>query len=494
MRLCIRRRRWEVTLAAFMNESFLLTTRAARRLYRDHAASMPIIDFHCHLPVQDIAENRSFRSLTEAWLGGDHYKWRAMRACGLSEQLVTGGASDREKFLAWAGVVASTMGNPLYHWTHLELKRCFGISGTLLGPSTGAEIYERCGALLARDDYRVRPLLTRMNVKVVCTTDDPVDSLEHHARLAADASFPVTVVPTFRPDSAMAVEDPTVWNAWVTRLSAVSGIQISGWQSFLEAIRRRHTFFHENGCRASDHGIEEPYAENFGDEEAERIFQTVRAGAVPDARSARAFKSAVILELGRMDADRGWVLQLHMGALRNINTRFMRMLGPNSGFDTIGDFSLARPLARFLDRLDVDGRLPKTILYCLNPADNPVLASIIGSFPQENVRGKMQFGPAWWFNDQKHGMEDQLRVLAEMGLLPRFVGMLTDSRSFLSFPRHEYFRRILCSMLGGAMESGELPSDYGLLGGVVRDVCFRNAEEYFGIPMKGPSRAVRAGP
>jgi glucuronate isomerase len=473
--------------ARFMNESFLLTTRTARRLYHDHAKGMPILDFHCHLPVRDIAENRSFRSLTEAWLGGDHYKWRAMRASGVPERMITGDASDREKFLAWAAVVPSTVGNPLYHWTHLELKRYFGVSGVLLNPGTATTVYDRCTSLLAEEGYSVRALLTRMNVRVVCTTDDPVDSLEHHARLRSDPSFPVTVVPTFRPDAAMAVEHPGGFNAWGERLSLAARQKIDGWTGFLAALRKRHDFFHEMGCRASDHGIEEPYSEECGDEEAERIFRSVRSGAVPSPSDCRAFKSALMRELARMDAEKGWVQQLHMGALRDVNSRFLRSMGPNSGFDTIGDFSLAQSLARFLDSLDREGCLPKTILYCLNPADNALLASMIGSFPEERVPGKMQFGSAWWFNDQQHGMEEQLRMLADMGLLARFVGMLTDSRSFLSFPRHEYFRRVLCAMLGAAVERGEMPADFDLMGGMVRNISWGNAAEYFGIPLKGAS-------
>jgi glucuronate isomerase len=414
-----------------------------------------------------------------------------MRASGVAERLVTGDAPEREKFLAWAGVAPATIGNPLYAWTHLELKRYFGIR-KLLGPETAAEIYDRCTALLAGgEEYRVRGLLTRMNVEVVCTTDDPVDSLEHHARLAADVSFPVTVVPTFRPDAALAVENPAAWNAWVRRLAEVSGLPVTGWQALVQALRNRHAFFHEHGCRASDHGIEEPYAEDCTEAEAERVVQTVRAGTRPEPAAARAFKSALMRELAHMDAERGWVMQLHMGALRDINTRFLRSLGPNSGFDTIGDFSLARPLALFLDQLDRAGKLPRTVLYCLNPVDNAILAAIVGSFPEENVRGKMQFGPAWWFNDQRRGMENQLGVLADMGLLPRFVGMVTDSRSFLSFPRHEYFRRILCAMLGEAIESGEAPADDGLMGGIVRDICHGNAAEYFRIPRKAAGPAAR---
>ena len=375
-------------MARFLDEDFLLSSKAARRLYHDYASTMPIIDFHCHLPPREIAENRKFRSLTEAWLGDDHYKWRAMRASGVAENLVTGDAPDRDKFMAWAAIVPSTIGNPLYHWTHLEMKRYFGISGKLLSAATGAEIYDTCSALLAQEDHRVRVLVARMNVKVVCTTDDPVDSLEHHAALRADRSFPVRVVPTFRPDAAMAIEDPAAFNAWVDRLANAAGVSIKGWSDFLGALRNRHSFFDGMGCRASDHGIEEPLADDCTEEQAERIFIALRSGAVQDASSARAFKSAVLRELGRMDSERGWVMQLHVGALRNVNTRFMARLGPNTGFDTTGDGAIARPLARFLDSLDGEGRLPKTILYCLNPGHNQVLATMTGSFPQENVRGQ----------------------------------------------------------------------------------------------------------
>ncbi len=468
----------------FLDDEFLLSTRAARRLFHEHAEGMPILDFHCHLPVRQIAENHRFRSITEAWLAGDHYKWRAMRARGVPEKLVTGDSEDRDKFLAWAQTVPSTVGNPLFHWTHLELKRYFGIDGTLSGDN-GAEVYERCTAMLAREDFRVRPLLQRMNVRAVCTTDDPADDLGLHAALAQDSAFPITVVPTFRPDEALGVDNPPRFNAWVSRLETATGHPIRGWEDFLSALRGRHESFHAAGCRASDHGLEEPYAEDCPPETAAAVFAAARSGAAPGPRELRAFKSAVMRELARMDSERGWVQQLHLGALRDINTPMLRKLGPNTGYDVVGTFSLAQPLARYLDRLETDGILPKTILYCLNPVDHAVLATIAGCFQQEGIHGRVQLGAAWWFNDQKQGMEDHLRTLMNVGLLGNFVGMLTDSRSFLSFPRHEYFRRILCAQLGSAVEAGELPRDFALLGGIVRNVSWHNAQRFFDVKMKG---------
>ena len=471
----------------FPDEDFLLGSREARRLYHDHAEGMPIFDFHCHLPIRDIAEDRRFADITEIWLGGDHYKWRAMRACGVPERLITGDATDAEKFAAWAGVVPSTIANPLYLWTHLELKRYFGISGKLLGPGTAAEIYETCSSLLSRADFSVRGLLRRMSVRVVCTTDDPTDTLEYHRRLAADRTFAPTVVPAFRPDNVMTIENPAAFNSWVDRLGAAAGIAIRDWGNLIDALGRRHDSFNQNGCRISDHGIEVPYADDYTEGEVRAIFLAAREGRPPGPAQARAFKSAVLVELARMDAEARWVQQLHIGALRDINSRYSRSLGPNSGFDTVGDSPFAAALARFLDRLDSQGALPRTILYCLNPSDNPVLASMAGNFSGENVRAKVQFGSAWWFNDQPHGMREQLQMLSDTGLLARFVGMVTDSRSFLSYPRHECFRRVLCSLLGDAIQRGEAPKDFDLLGGIVRDICFYNAEEYFAIPMKAPA-------
>ena len=416
-----------------------------------------------------------------------------MRACGVPERLITGDASDREKFLAWGETVPRTLGNPLYHWTHLELKRYFGLRGVQLSAATAPGLYDRCSELLRREDFHVRALLTRMKVRVVCTTDDPVDDLASHAKVNADTAFPVTVVPTFRPDEARGADDPSRFNAWVDRLAQSAAVEIHGWADFMAALRARHDFFHTAGCRASDHGLEVPYADECGDDEASRIFLAVRGGAHPGTRDAGAFKAAVMRALAEMDAEKGWVQQLHMGAVRDVNSRFFSRLGPNTGFDVIGDFPLARPLLHYLDSLEAAGCLPKTVLYCLNPADNALLAVIAGSFPKENIRGRMQFGAAWWFNDQKQGMEEHLRTLMSMGLLANFVGMLTDSRSFLSFPRHEYFRRILCGMLGSGVEAGELPRDFELLGSMVKDICWNNAEKYFAIPQKGAAADAPAG-
>jgi glucuronate isomerase len=465
----------------FLTEEFLLRTQTARTLYHDFAEPMPIFDYHCHLPVADIAADKSFENLTDIWLRGDHYKWRAMRANGIPERLITGDASDLEKFQAWAATVPKTLRNPLYHWTHLELKRYFGVSEKLLNAETAEAIYTECSAMLRTSDFSTRRILERMNVKVVCTTDDPVDALEHHLRLREDRSFPVKVLPAFRPDKALGVESPREFNIWVERLEASAGLAIENYDSFLEAIRRRHDFFHQTGCRLSDHGIEHPFAVSYTARDVKKAFEKARQRKRPTPAEALKYKSAVMLELARMDAEKGWTQQFHFGALRNINSRAMEALGPDTGYDTIGDFAMARALAGFLDCLQREGRLAKTILYVMNPCDNEVAATAVGCFQDGSAPGKMQFGSAWWFNDQKDGIERQINALSNMGLLSRFVGMLTDSRSFLSYPRHEYFRRVLCNLLGNDVENGELPDDMELLGGMVRDICFRNAVAYFGI-------------
>ncbi len=469
---------------AFMSEDFLLQTETAGILYHDFAAGMPIFDYHCHLPVSEIAEDKTFENLTQIWLKGDHYKWRAMRANGIEERFITGDATDYEKFEAWAATVPKTLRNPLYHWTHLELKRYFGISGKLLNPDTAKEFYDTCSEKLQTKGFSARGILKRMNVRVVCTTDDPVDSLEHHSRIRRDRAFSIKVLPAFRPDKALGVESPEEFNRWVGQLEAVAGIPVTDFFSFLEAIKRRHDFFHEAGCRISDHGIEHPYAEDYSSKDIRRIFARVRQGKRPERHEVLQYKSAVMIELARMDAEKGWTQQFHLGALRNVNTRAMQLLGPDTGYDSIGDFEMARGLAKFLDTLDKESKLAKTILCVINPGDNELVASMIGNFQDGSIRGKMQFGAAWWFNDQKDGIERQINALSNMGLLSCFVGMLTDSRSFLSYPRHEYFRRVLCNVLGTDVENGEMPDDVELIGNMVKDICFRNAVSYFGIDVE----------
>jgi glucuronate isomerase len=468
-------------MQSFLSEDLLLETQTAKTLYNDFARDMPILDYHCHLPVEDIADDRNFDNLTQIWLNGDHYKWRAMRANGVAERFITGDATDYEKFEAWAATVPKTLRNPLYLWTHLELKRCFGICDKVLNPDTAREIYDTCTEMLQTEEFSTRNLLRQMNVNLLCTTDDPLDDLSHHLELSNDQSFEITVLPAFRPDKAMAVETPEAFNQWVDQLADAADVHIDDNESFSEALLKRHDFFHQRGCRLSDHGLERFYTEDFSEEDIVRIFVNVRNGQTIAPREVLQFKSAILLELARMDADKNWVQQYHISALRNVNTRAMKVLGPDTGFDTMGDFEVARPLARFLDILDRDHRLAKTIFYSLNPGDNDLLAAMIGNFQDGTVPGKMQFGSAWWYNDQKQGIERQLDALSNSGLLSRFVGMLTDSRSFLSYPRHEYFRRILCNLLGRDVENGELPHDLELLGGMVKDICYYNAVNYFGF-------------
>jgi glucuronate isomerase len=465
----------------FITEDFLLQTKAARILYHEHAKKMPIYDYHCHLPADKIAADHCFDNITQAWLYGDHYKWRAMRANGIPEKYITGDTGDYEKFEKWAQTVPDCLGNPLYHWTHLELKRYFGID-KLLAPDTAKEIYQTASEMLRSPAFSVRNIMRKMNVKLVCTTEDPLDTLSHHKKIKQNG-FEIKVHAAFRPDRAMAVEDIGALNAWIDKLEEADSMQIADFDSYIEAIRKRHDYFHQNGCRLSDHGLETAYAETYSQSEIKKIFDRIRPGKDLDLPQQLKFKSAMMFEFAVMDAEAGWVQQLHIGALRNTSTRLFKALGPDVGCDSISDLEVAKPLSKFLDRLDTNGKLPKTILYNLNPRDNAVFATMVGNFQDGSVPGKMQYGSAWWFLDQKDGMEEQIRALSNMGLLSRFVGMLTDSRSFLSYPRHEYFRRILCNILGNDVEAGLLPADMALLGKMVEDICFNNARNYFPMEM-----------
>jgi len=469
-------------MAEFLSEDFLLQNKTARTLYYEYAKKMPIYDYHCHLPVDKIASDHRFDNLTQIWLYGDHYKWRAMRANGVDERFCTGDAGDYEKFEKWAETVPYCLRNPLYHWTYMELKNPFGIKDKPLNPGTAKEIYDRCSEMLRTPEFSVRNILRKMNVKLVCTTEEPLDSLEHHKKIRADG-FEIKVHTAWRPDKAMAVGDLPALNGWIDKLESVCGIDITDFASYITAIRKRHDYFHENGCRLSDHGIETAYAEDYTEREIQNIFSKIRMSKEIEVPERLKFKSAMLFEFALMDHEKGWVQQLHLGALRNNNTRMLKVPGPDTGFDSIGDFSIARPLAKFLDRLDTTKQLPKTIVYNMNPRDNEAITTVIGSFQDGFTAGKMQYGSAWWFLDQKDGIEKQINALSNMGLLRRFVGMLTDSRSFLSFSRHEYFRRILCQLLGNDVEAGLLPPDINLLGQMVKDICFNNAKNYFSMEL-----------
>jgi glucuronate isomerase len=474
----------------FIHDDFLLETKLAAELFHRYVRDLPIVDYHCHLPVEQIAADHRFRSITEVWLDGDHYKWRAMRANGADERYCTGEASDWEKFEAWANTVPSTLRNPLYHWTHMELKRPFGVDELLDGRSARS-IFDRCNTQLTEGDLTTQGLLRRFHVAAVSTTDDPVDSLEHHAALARRADPDTRVYPTWRPDKVLAVEDPGAWNAYVDRLEAASGVSIGTLSGLLEALQKRHDFFHAAGCRASDHGLERIHAEPWSDADVADSVSRLRKGEAVDAGAASRLRSALLHRLALLDHARGWVQQYHLGALRDTNTRMRRRLGADSGLDSIGDFEHARPLARFLDRLDETDQLAKTVLYNLNPRDNELFATMIGNFQDGRVPGKMQYGSAWWFLDQKDGMEAQMRALSNMGLLGRFIGMVTDSRSFLSYSRHEYFRRLVCNMLGNDARLGLVPDDRELLGRLAQDVAFFNARDYLGLEMGRLGRDAR---
>ncbi|HEX9614348.1 MAG TPA: glucuronate isomerase [Bacteroidota bacterium] len=474
----------------FINEDFLLESSRARELFHTFAESMPIIDYHCHLSPKDIAENRQFDNLTQVWLDGDHYKWRAMRTCGVDERFITGKASDWEKFSRWAETVPKAIRNPLYHWTHMELRKPFGITDRLLDSSTAKSIWDECNAKLATPEFSVQGIQKQMKVEVVCTTDDPVDNLEFHRKLA-QSDAPAAVYPAFRADKAMAAEKPEAFKAYVQQLARAAAMEIRTYSEFVAALRKRHDYFHSEGCRLSDHGLETVSAGAFTEKECGMIFEKLLEGKGLSEQEIITYKSAILFELAVMDWEKGWIQQFHLGALRNNNARMMKTLGPDTGFDSIGDWSIARDLARFLDRLDTENKLAKTILYNVNPADNEVLATMIGNFQDGSVPGKVQYGSAWWFVDQVDGMTKQINALSNMGVLSQFVGMLTDSRSFLSYPRHEYFRRLLCNILGDEMTRGIIPDDMNLVGGMVRDICYFNAKKYFNFP---PLRKTESGP
>ena len=461
----------------FLDENFLLQTETAQKLYHEHAAKMPIFDYHCHINPKDIADDRKFNTITEIWLAGDHYKWRGMRTNGVDEKYCTGKASDWEKFEKWAETVPYTVRNPLYHWTHLELKKFFGID-EVLSPKNARAIYDACNQKLQTPQYSCRNIIRMANVHTICTTDDPVDTLEYHQKIKADG-FEVAVLPAWRPDKAMMVENPISYNQYINQLEGVSEMEIKTFDDLMIALNKRHLFFHQNGCRLSDHGLDTAYAEDYTAEEIDSLFLKVRIGYRLTTREMQKFKSCMLFEFGRMDHSRGWTQQFHIGALRNNNTRQFNLIGPDTGFDSIGDKPIAEPLSKLLNSLDSEFKLCKTILYNLNPRDNEVYATMIGNFQDRSIPGKIQYGSGWWFLDQKDGIEKQINTLSNLGLLSHFVGMLTDSRSFLSYTRHEYFRRILCNMLGNDVENGEIPSDMELLGLMIENISFNNAKNYF---------------
>ena len=460
-----------------MDENFLLQTETAQKLYHNHAAKMPIFDYHCHIPPQEVAEDKQFENITQIWLYGDHYKWRGMRTNGINEKYITGNASDWEKFDKWAETVPFALRNPLFHWTHLELKRFFGID-KILSPKTAREIWEECNAKLQTPEYSARGIIRMANVHTICTTDDPIDSLEHHRKIKADG-FETVVLPAWRPDKTMAVENTKVFNQYIDKLSDAAEMDISSFSDLMTALDKRHQFFHENGCRLSDHGLETAIAEDYTELEIKSIFNKIRGGSDLNQEEILKFKSCMLYEFGIMDHARGWTQQFHFGPIRNNNTRMYNKIGPDTGFDSIGDLEMARPLSKLLDKLDKEDKLSKTILYNINPRDNELMATMIGNFQDGSVPGKMQWGSGWWFLDQKDGMEKQMNTLSNLGLLSRFVGMLTDSRSLLSYPRHEYFRRTLCNLLGNDVENGEIPNDMELLGNMIENICFNNAKKYF---------------
>ncbi len=466
-------------MKAFMDSNFMLQNKTAEKLYHDYAAKMPIIDYHSHLPVNEIAEEKKVENLSQIWLNGDHYKWRAMRTNGVDERYCTGDASDWEKFQKWAETVPHTMRNPLYHWTHMELKTPFGIN-KVLNADSAKDIYDETSKQL-QEKWSVKNIIEELHVKVICSTDDPVDSLAHHIAVKKQG-FSTRVLPTWRPDKAMAVENTQAYNTYVNKLSEAASMEINSYDDLLEALKKRHDFFHAQGCRISDHGLETIYAEDYTENKLKQIFEQVRSGKSVSYKEVLQFKSAMLYEFALMDHAKGWAQQFHCGAMRNNNDRMFNKLGPDTGFDSIGDYPVGTAMSKFFNKLDRSDQLAKTIIYNLNPADNALYATMTGNYQDGTIPGKMQWGSGWWFLDQKYGMIDQINTLSMLGLLSRFVGMLTDSRSFLSFPRHDYFRRILCNIIGSDVENGELPGDMGFLGEMVEDISYNNAKNYFQFP------------
>ncbi len=476
-------------MSRLIHERFLLQSEEAVRLYHDYAAAQPIIDYHTHLPPAEIAADRRWENISQVWLNGDHYKWRQMRANGIAERFCTGDATDREKFDAFAGTLPYLLRNPLYHWCHLELARYFQIDDLLLSAKTAGEVWERSAAVF-RDGLSARSLIERSNVLAVCTSDDPIDSLQHHRAVAADATFAARMLPTWRPGRVLALADPVAWNGYLDELAAVADVEIASFDDLIAALTVRRDAFHQAGCRLSDHALAAGVFSPASAQEIEASFDRLRSGAALPAAERDQLTTALLLELGRLYDEKGWTMQLHIGALRDTNSSMLAALGSDSGYDSMGDRHYAEPLARFLDALSAAGNLPKTILYNVNPRDTEMLASMLACFEDGSVPGKMQLGPAWWFLDQKDGIERQLEAVSQIGSLRRFVGMVADSRSFLSFARHEYFRRILCNLLGADMAAGLLPRDFDLVGALVEDVCFRNAESFFGFEL--PERRGQA--
>lgn len=467
-------------MKTFIHNDFLLGNKTAQTLYHEVASDLPIIDYHNHLPPDAIAEDKQFSNLTEIWLAGDHYKWRAMRTCGVDENRITGDASDKEKFLAWAQTVPKTLKNPLYHWTHMELANPFGITDRLLDGNRAEKIWDECNEKLQSPEFSARSLLSARGVEVVATTDDPTSDLNDHQAYRENQEAPFLMVPTFRPDKGMNIDKSDSFLEWIRDLEKMTGITIQHFEDLQRALKDRHNYFHKLGCRASDHGISEPFSEPFTEQEVNRTLKKALDGEPLTATEVVKYKSAFLYECALLNQEKGWVYQLHIGALRNNNSRMMKKLGPDSGYDSIGDVEIAVPLSNLLDRLDSTKQLPKTILYNLNPRDNELIGAMIGNFQDGITPGKLQHGPPWWFLDQKNGIEEQIESLSNMGILSQFVGMTTDSRSFLSFSRHDYFRRILCNLIGNDMENGLIPNDHDMAADLIEKICFKNVKSYFG--------------